>query len=79
MSKGAHDVFTLVIIFWRFNWNPKHVPLGLFEASKTIGQALTKEWINLLDEYGLRSKIIKYVKDEGSNLNKRQVLSNVKF
>ncbi len=65
MSKGAHDVFTLVISFWGFNWNPKHVTLGLFEASKSIGQALAKELINLLDEYGLGSKIIKYVKDEG--------------
>jgi hypothetical protein len=45
------------------------VTLGLFEARKTIGQALTKSLTKLLDKYGLRKKIIVYVKDEGFNLN----------
>jgi len=35
MSKGAHDVFVLVIIFLGSNWNPKHVTLGLFEVVET--------------------------------------------
>jgi len=69
MSKGAHDVFVLVIIFLGFNWKPKHVTLGLFEAVETIGQVLVRNLIELLDAYGLRNKIIAYVKDEGSNLN----------
>jgi hypothetical protein len=69
MSKGAHDVFVLVIIFLGSDWKPKHVTFGLFEAAKTIGQALAKNLIELLDAYGLRNKIIAYVKDEGSNLN----------
>ncbi len=30
---------------------------------------LTKNLIELLDAYGLKNKIITYVKDEGSNLN----------
>jgi hypothetical protein len=30
---------------------------------------LARKFINLLDAYGLRNKIITYVKDEGSNLN----------
>ncbi len=30
--------------------------------------------MNLLDEYGLRTKIIIYIKDEGSNLN---IMTNV--
>jgi hypothetical protein len=34
MSKGAHDVFILVINFLGFSWKPKHVTLGLFEAMK---------------------------------------------
>jgi len=59
MSKGAHDVFVLVMNFLGFDWKPKHVTFGLFE---------------LLDAYGLRNKIITYVKDEGSNLIK---LTNV--
>jgi hypothetical protein len=44
------------------DWQPKHVIIGLFKAIETIGQAL-------LDKYGLRKKIITYVKDEGSNVN----------
>jgi len=69
MSKGAHDVFVLVINFWGSNWNPKHVTLGLFEIVATTGQTLARNLIKLLDAYGLRNKIITYVKDEGSNLN----------
>jgi hypothetical protein len=36
---------------------------------ETIGQALTRSLTKLLDKYGLKKKIIAYVKDEGSNLN----------
>jgi len=32
-------------------------------------QTLANNLIKLLDQYGLRNKIIAYVKDEGSNLN----------
>jgi hypothetical protein len=46
MSKGAHDVFILVIIFLGFDWKPKHVILGLFEVVETIGQALVKILFN---------------------------------
>jgi hypothetical protein len=41
----------------------------LFEATKTNGQALVRSITKLLDKYGLRKKIIAYVKDGGSNLN----------
>ncbi len=30
---------------------------------------LARNFINLMDAYGLRNKIITYVKDEGPNLN----------
>ncbi len=69
MSKGAHDIFGLVINFLGFDWQPKHVTIGLFEAIKTNGQALANNLTKLFDQYGLRNKIIAYVKDEGSNLN----------
>ncbi len=69
MSKGAHDVFVLVIKFLGFDWKPKHVTLGLFEATKSIRHVLVRNLIQLLNAYGLRNKIIEYVKDEGSNLN----------
>jgi len=35
----------------------------------TIGQTLVRSVIELLNKYGLRKKIIAYVKNEGSNLN----------
>jgi hypothetical protein len=41
----------------------------LFEDFEAIIEALAKKLIDLLDEYGLRSNIITYVKHEGSNLN----------
>jgi hypothetical protein len=45
------------------------VIIGLFETIETSGQALAKSLIELLDKYGLRKKIIAFVKDEGSKLN----------
>ncbi len=69
MSKGVHDIFALVINFLGSNQQPKQVTIGLFETTKTIGQTLTNNLIKLLDQYGLRNKIIAYVKEENSNLN----------
>ncbi len=40
-----------------------------YESIHIIGQTLVKNFIELLDNYALRKKIIVYVKDEGSNLN----------
>jgi hypothetical protein len=36
---------------------------------ETIGQTLAKSMTKLLDKYGLRKKIIAYVKNDGSNFN----------
>ncbi len=69
MFKGVHDIFALVMIFWGSNLKSKHVILGLFEVFEIIRQALTKKLIEFLNEYGLRNKIIEYVKGKGSNLN----------
>ncbi len=33
MSKGMHDIFTLVINFLGIDWQLKHVTLGLFEGA----------------------------------------------
>jgi hypothetical protein len=41
----------------------------LFKVIKTKRQLLVRNLIKLLNAYGLRNKIIAYVKDEGSNLN----------
>ncbi len=63
------DVSALVISFLGSDWKPKHVTLGLFEVIDITKQALARNLIDLLDIYGLKNKIITYVKDEGSTLN----------
>jgi hypothetical protein len=35
MSKGAHDVFALVINFLNEKWQPQHITIRLSEANKT--------------------------------------------
>ncbi len=42
--------------------------IGLFKVTKTIGQALATNLIELFDQYELKQRNIAYVKDEGSNL-----------
>jgi hypothetical protein len=39
----------------------------LFEVSKTSRHAFAKKLTNLLNEYGLKNRIIAYVKYEGLN------------
>ncbi len=62
-------MFALVTNFLRFYWKPKQITLSLFKVIKIIRQTLAKNFIDLLNTYGLTNKIITYVKDEGSNLN----------
>jgi hypothetical protein len=47
----------------------KIVTIDFFEAQKLLRQSLANNMTKLLDQYGLRKKIIAYVKDEDSNLN----------
>jgi methanogenic corrinoid protein MtbC1 len=51
-------VFVLIMNFLGFDWKPKHVTFGLFEAIETTWQTLARNLIELLDAYGLRNKII---------------------
>jgi hypothetical protein len=69
MFKKTHDIFTFVVIFLDVNWQPKQVTIGLFETIETTRQALAINLNNLLDFFGLRKKIITFIKDEGVNLN----------
>jgi hypothetical protein len=41
MSKGAFDIFALVINFLTLDWESKHVTIGLFEENNTTGINLT--------------------------------------
>jgi hypothetical protein len=69
MSKGAHDVFTLVVNFLGEDWIRKQIIINSFEAFETLRQTLVRSLQNLLKQYGLTKKIFVYVKDEGANLN----------
>ncbi len=42
MSKGAHDIFALVIKILKANWQPRHITLELFATTNTIKQNLAK-------------------------------------
>ncbi len=44
MFKGAHDVFALIVNFLRDNQMSKHITIGLFEASKTLGQTFARSF-----------------------------------
>ncbi len=39
MSKGAYDIYALVIKILGFYWQPKHIAIGFFEASNTFRHA----------------------------------------
>ncbi len=69
MFNGTYEFFALIIYFLSSDQQPKHVIISLFEATKTTTQALVRSLTKLLNKYGLRKKIITYVKNEGSNLN----------
>jgi hypothetical protein len=56
MSKGAYDIFIFVINFLGKVWLPKHITIGLFNAMDTYGQALAKDFIELLGKCNLLKK-----------------------
>jgi hypothetical protein len=49
MFKGVYDIFAIVINFLGFDWQPKQVTIGLFEATKNIRQTLVNNLTKLLD------------------------------
>jgi hypothetical protein len=50
MSKGAHDIFSLIINILGFDWQPKQVTISLFEATRTIKQELANNLTKLVDK-----------------------------
>ncbi len=69
MFKRGYDVFTLVVNFLSSNLQLKHVIIGLFEAIKTIGQALAKKFDIIVGQVWFKEENIIYVKDEGFHFN----------
>lgn len=39
ICKGTHDLFPFAINFWKVDYQLKHIVIGLFETTRTIGQA----------------------------------------
>jgi hypothetical protein len=68
MSKGAHDVFVIIVNFMSTIWEPKHITIGEFEAIVTSGVAMVVKFKQILDKFGITQKTLAYVKNKGSNL-----------
>ncbi len=68
MSKGARDVFDVVVNFISSDWEVKHVTIELFEVSNISSVVMVPKLQQLLDGFSLTQKILPFVKDEGSNL-----------
>jgi hypothetical protein len=68
MDELSHDTFTPVVNFLLGNWKPHHVTIGLFEANDTMGAWLARQLKTMFEKFGLISKVLCYVKDEGTNL-----------
>jgi hypothetical protein len=68
MSKGAHDVFVIIVDFMSTAWEPKHITIGLFEAIVTNGATIVVKFKQILDKFGITQNIMAYIKNKGSNL-----------
>jgi hypothetical protein len=40
MSKGACDMFVVVVNFFSSDWEPKHITIKLFKDSNTFGATM---------------------------------------
>jgi len=49
MSKGAHDVFTIVVNFLSNKWEAKHIITELFEVFDTSGVVVAPRLQQFLD------------------------------
>jgi hypothetical protein len=61
-------VLVVIVNFLSSNWEPKHVTIGLFEATTTYGATMVSKLHDFFDKFSLIDKILTYVKDEGVNL-----------
>ncbi len=44
VSKGANDIFVIVIKNLGFDWQPKQITIGLFETIETTRQTLANKF-----------------------------------
>jgi hypothetical protein len=57
MSKGAHDVFVVVVNFISSDWELNHVTIGLFEVMDTSGASMAPKLQKLLNKFSLTQKL----------------------
>ncbi len=67
MSKGAHNIFTMVNFLF-INQKPKHIIIGLFKAHDTSGAMMVVKLKQIFNKFEFTQKIMGYVKNQGSNL-----------
>jgi hypothetical protein len=68
MSKGAHDIFVVVVNFISNNSKAKHAIIGLFKVANMNNIAMAPKLQDLFNIITLIEKIIVYAKDERFNL-----------
>jgi hypothetical protein len=68
MNRGAHDTFALVINFLTPQWEHHHVCVGFFEVDDITRVGLARQMKALLEKFKFISKILCFVKDEGTKL-----------
>ncbi len=57
MSKGAHDVFVVVVNFISSDWELNHVTIGLFEVMDTSGASMAPKLQKLLNKFSSTQKL----------------------
>jgi hypothetical protein len=73
MLRAGYDTFAVVVNFVEKSWVPQHVTMGIFNAPTTSRIALAEIVKSLLEQFKLQTKVIAYVKDEGSNMKTLEI------
>jgi hypothetical protein len=66
MNRGQHNTFVLVINLLFTYWKHHHVTVTFFYVNAVIKHGLARQLKALLEKFCLVSKILCYVKDEGT-------------
>jgi hypothetical protein len=58
MSKGARNIFVMIVNFLSTNWEPKHITIGLFDANDTNGATMAVKLKHIFDKFAFTHKIV---------------------
>jgi hypothetical protein len=75
MSKGAHDIFVIVVNFILNDLEAKHVTIGLFEVTNTIDIAMILKLQKLLYKFFLQQKFLPMLRTRGLTCKLMQMAS----